>query len=331
MKNILVIGGAGYIGSHQVFLLCEQGCNVVVFDNLVTGFEESIDSRAKFVLGDLSDYDSINLCLKENKIDAIIHFAAFSQVGESVIKPLKYYQNNVIGMINLLQAMNENDIEKIIFSSSAAVYGNHEKMPIDETFQTIPTSPYGETKLMMEKIIDSVAKVTKIKYVSLRYFNVAGALLDGSIGESHNPETHLIPLVLQAASKNEEICIFGNDFETIDGTCIRDYIHVLDLCNAHIAALKYLEIEENESEIFNLGYGHGFSVLEIIDHCEKVVGHNIKRKVVNRRAGDPAVLVASNNKVLNTLDWVPEYDNIETIIESAYCWQQNFPNGFGRG
>jgi len=316
--NILIIGGAGYVGSHKTQLMCNNGYNVFVLDNLSTGHEDAIDSRATFINGDIRDFDLVCKILKENKIEAIIHFAALSLVGESVNKPLEYYDNNTYGMQVLLKAMVETGVDKIIFSSTAATYGDHKVMPITEDYLTNPTNPYGETKLAMEKMIKWTSEAHGIKYVSLRYFNVAGASLDSSLGERHNPETHLIPIVLEEVlGKREFLSIFGDDYDTPDGTCIRDYIHVLDLVSAHELALKYL-VDGKESDIFNLGYGHGFSVKEIVDATEKVVNKKINTKIVPRRAGDPASLVASNDKVKKTLGWEPKYDDINVIISSAY-------------
>ncbi len=318
--NILIIGGAGYIGSHQVRVMCDEQYNVIVLDNLSTGFEYAIDKRAKFINGDVRDYDTIKSVLVDNKIDAVIHFAALSLVGVSVEQPLEYYNNNLYGMEVLLRAMKDANVMKIVFSSTAATYGEQEVMPITEEHLECPTNPYGETKLAMEKMIKWCEKAYGIKYVSLRYFNACGSILDGSLGENHNPETHLIPLVLQAAmGKREYISIFGSDYNTEDGTCIRDYIHVLDLCQAHTLAVKSL-MDGGKSDIYNLGYGNGYSVLDIIDTTEKVVNKKIVRKMEARRAGDPAKLIASSDKIKKDLGWSPKFDNLELIIESAYTY-----------
>ncbi len=327
MKKILVIGGAGYVGSHQVKLLCNQNYEVIVLDNLNTGYKESIDSRAKFIRGDIKDFDLLCKIFEEEKIDAVMHFAALSLVGVSVTVPLDYYDNNVYGMQVLLKAMVQKNIKYIVFSSTAATYGEHKEMPITEEYLTNPTNPYGETKLAMEKMIKWTASAHGIKYVSLRYFNVAGADESGNIGEAHNPETHLIPLVLKAALESRAIKIFGDDYDTEDGTCIRDYIHITDLVGAHVLALEGL-FDGNESDIYNLGYGHGFSVKEIIDAAEKVIGQEIAKEIHPRRAGDPAKLIASNKKIVSKLNWKPEFDDIDLIISSAYKWHKNNPNGF---
>lgn len=320
--NILVIGGAGYVGSHQVKLLCDKGYNTFVFDNLNTGHIAAIDSRAIFIEGDIRDYEFLVTTLNDHKIDAVIHFAALSLVGESVLKPLDYYNNNVYGMEVLLKAMVTCDVKKIIFSSTAATYGIHEVMPIDETYITNPINPYGDTKLAMEKMMRWVSEAHGIKSIALRYFNVAGADVSATIGEAHNPETHLLPIVLQVATgKRESIAIYGDDYNTPDGTCIRDYVHVTDLVDAHLLALNYLG-EVSSFDVFNIGYGHGFSVKEIIESARKVTGHKIPAIVHERRSGDPAYLVSSCEKIKDVLKWQPQFDNIEVIIESAYNWHK---------
>ncbi len=316
--KILIIGGAGYIGSHQVKLMCDDGYEVVVLDNLATGFKHAVDKRAKLIVGDVRDYDTVYNLLVDEKIDGVIHFAALSLVGVSVNEPLEYYNNNVYGMEVLLSAMRDADVDKIVFSSTAAVYGEQEVMPITEAHLENPTNPYGETKLAMEKMIKWCEKAYGIKYISLRYFNACGASLDGSLGENHDPETHLIPLILQVPrNKREFISIFGNDYDTKDGTCIRDYIHVLDLCSAHTLAIEALN-NGHESNIYNLGYGEGYSVLDIIKTTEQVVGKDIKQKMEDRRAGDPAKLIASSDKIKKDLGWSPKYDDLNVIIKSAY-------------
>ncbi|MFV0246606.1 MAG: UDP-glucose 4-epimerase GalE [Mycoplasmatales bacterium] len=318
MKSILIIGGAGYIGSHQVKVMCDKGYEVIVFDNLITGYEYAIDKRAKFIKGDLRDYDLVTKLFVDNKIDGVIHFAALSLVAESVDKPIDYFDNNVGGMQVLLKVMIEQDIKNLVFSSTAATYGTHKQMPITEEYETNPESPYGQSKLIMEQMIKWVSKAHGLNYYSLRYFNVCGADFDKEIGENHNPETHLIPIVLQVPlGQREYISIYGDDYETPDGTCIRDYIHVLDLVDAHILALNNL-FEGKESNILNLGYGHGYSVMEIIESAIKVTNHPIPQKVEKRRSGDPASLVSSNSKAKQILNWKPKYDDIELIIKSAY-------------
>lgn len=326
--KILVLGGAGYIGSHTVRELIDKEYEVVIVDNLFTGFKQSIPKNVKFYEGDIRDFDFINSVFKKEKPNAVIHFAAYSLVGESVTNPLKYYDNNLYGTKVLLQAMVENNVDKIVFSSTAAVYGEPENIPILETDRTIPTNPYGETKLAMEKLMMWVAKAHNLKYVSLRYFNACGAHISGEIGEAHNPESHLIPLVLQVPNgKREYISIFGSDYDTDDGTCIRDYIHVTDLADAHILAVNYL-MNGGESNIFNLGNGIGYSVKEVINTARKVTNHPIPAKEESRRAGDPARLVASGQKAKDILGWEPKYTNLSDIIESAWKWHLTHPNGF---
>lgn len=326
--SILVCGGAGYIGSHTVYELIKQGYQVVVIDNLQTGHKEVVHSEAIFYQGDMRDAKFLDEVFSKEKIDAVIHFAANSLVGESMTDPYKYYENNVYGTLKLLEAMRNHNVKRIVFSSTAAVYGEPKNIPILETDPTEPTNAYGETKLAMEKMFKWFDKAHGIKYISLRYFNVAGADISGEIGEDHNPETHLIPLVLQVPlNKREYISIYGDDYDTPDGTCIRDYIHVTDLANAHILALERL-LNGSDSDVFNLGNGQGFSVKEIIEAARKVTGHPIPAKVVARRPGDPARLVASNKKAIEVLGWKIQYPNIEDIIASAWKFHQNKPNGF---
>lgn len=326
--TVLVLGGAGYIGSHTVKALCDEGTDVVVVDNLVTGYEKAVDKRARFYKGDISDKEFLNNMFSKEKIDAVIHFAAFSLVGESVTNPLKYYKNNLCGTEVLLESMVENGVNKIVFSSTAATYGEPERVPIMESDRTQPTNPYGETKLGMEKMFKWTSEAHGIKYVSLRYFNACGADESGTIGEAHNPESHLIPLILQVPNgKREHISIFGTDYPTEDGTCIRDYIHVTDLADAHILAVKYL-MNGGESDIFNLGNGVGFSVREVIETARKVTGHPIPAVETPRRAGDPAQLIASSEKAKKILGWKPCHDTLEEIIASAWNWHKNHPNGY---
>ncbi len=325
--RLLVLGGAGYIGSHFVKLSLELGHEVVIVDNLLTGHEESVPKAAKFYEGDIRDKLFLDKVFTENNIDACIHFAASSLVGESMNNPIKYFDNNVYGTIKLLEAMANHDVKKIIFSSSAATYGAHEKMPITEEYATNPTSPYGESKLIMEKMMKWADVAYGIKYVSLRYFNVAGASNDASIGEDHRPETHLIPIVLQVPlEKRDFITIFGNDYKTFDGTCIRDYIHVEDLANAHIKALEYLN-KGNNSDVFNLGSETGYSNLQIVETARKVTGHKLPMKLGERRLGDPDKLVASYKKAERLLGWRPT-KNIEDVIGSAWGFHQKHPDGY---
>ena len=325
---ILVLGGAGYIGSHTALELVKAGNEVVIADNLVTGYRKAIPKGAKFYEGDLRDFDFLNKLFQQEKIDAVIHFAAYSLVGESVTNPLKYYDNNLYGTKVLLEAMVKNNVGKIVFSSTAATYGEPENIPILESDRTCPTNPYGETKLAMEKMFKWTAEAHGLRYVSLRYFNACGADESGTIGEAHNTESHLIPLILQVPNgKRETISIYGTDYDTPDGTCIRDYIHVTDLAQAHILAVQYLN-NGGESDIFNLGNGVGYSVREIIETARKVTGHPIPATETSRRAGDPARLVASSEKAKSVLGWKPVHDSLEEIIASAWNWHKNHPNGY---
>ena len=326
--RILVLGGAGYIGSHTALELVKAGNEVVIADNLVTGYRKAIPEGAKFYEGDLRDSDFLNKLFQQEKIDAVIHFAAYSLVGESVTNPLKYYDNNLYGTKVLLEAMVKNNVGKIVFSSTAATYGEPENIPILESDRTCPTNPYGETKLAMEKMFKWTAEAHGLRYVSLRYFNACGADESGEIGEAHTPESHLIPLILQVPNgKRETISIYGTDYDTPDGTCIRDYIHVTDLAQAHILAVQYLN-NGGESDIFNLGNGVGYSVREVIETARKVTGHPIPATETSRRAGDPARLVASSEKAKSVLGWKPVHDSLEEIIASAWNWHKNHPNGY---
>lgn len=326
--SILVLGGAGYIGSHTALELVRAGKDVVVADSLVTGFRAAVPEKARFYHGDIRDFDFLDDLFHREKIDAVIHFAAYSLVGESVTNPLKYYDNNLYGTKVLLEAMVKNDVKKIVFSSTAATYGEPENVPILESDRTCPTNPYGETKLAMEKMFKWTAAAHGLRYVSLRYFNACGADESGTIGEAHNPESHLIPLILQVPNgKRENISIFGTDYDTPDGTCIRDYIHVTDLASAHILAVQYLE-NGGESDIFNLGNGVGYSVKEVIETARKVTGHAIPAVETERRAGDPARLVASSEKAKKILGWKPVHDSLDEIIASAWNWHKNHPNGY---
>lgn len=328
--KLLVLGGAGYIGSHTATELLDNGHEVVIADNLVTGYREAVPEKATFYQGDLRDKDFLVDLLTKEKVDAVIHFAAFSLVGESVTNPLKYYENNLYGTKVLLDAMIETGVDKIVFSSTAATYGEPENIPILESDRTCPTNPYGETKLAMEKMISWAAKAHGLHFVSLRYFNACGANKSGKIGEAHNPESHLIPLVLQVPNgKREFVSIYGNDYDTPDGTCIRDYIHVTDLAKAHILAVEYL-MNGGESDIFNLGNGVGYSVKEVIETARKVTGHPIPAKEEARRAGDPARLVASGEKARKILGWEPEIKDLADIISSAWKWHKAHPNGYDK-
>lgn len=326
--TILVLGGAGYIGSHTVYELIDNGEDVVIIDNLLTGHEEAVHPKARFYKGDIRDKEFLDSVFIKEKIDAVIHFAASSLVGESMEKPLKYYDNNLCGTKILLDSMVEHGIDKIVFSSTAAVYGEPERIPILETDKTEPTNTYGKTKLSMEKMFKWIGKAHGLRYVSLRYFNACGAHVSGKIGEDHNPESHLIPLILQVPNgKREFISIFGEDYQTKDGTCIRDYIHVTDLAQAHILAVKYLQ-NDGESDIFNLGNGIGFSVKEVIETARKVTQNAIPAKVTPRRAGDPAKLIASSDKAKKVLGWKPQHAELDEIISTAWNWHKNHPDGF---
>lgn len=326
--SILVCGGAGYIGSHVVKYLLEKNEDVVVVDSLITGHVDAVDEKAHLELGDLKDEEFLNRVFEKYQIDGVIDFAAFSLVGESVSEPLKYFENNFYGTLCLLKVMKNHNVDKIVFSSTAATYGEAENMPILETDRTEPTNPYGESKLAVEKMFKWCTNAYGLKYTALRYFNVAGAYPSGEIGEAHTCETHLIPLILQVAlGQREKISIYGDDYPTPDGTCIRDYIHVMDLADAHYLALNRLR-NGGDSQVFNLGNGEGFSVKEVIEVTRKVTGHPIPAEVSPRRAGDPARLIASSQKALDTLKWVPKYDKLEQIIETAWNWHKNHPNGY---
>ncbi|WP_163328995.1 UDP-glucose 4-epimerase GalE [Desulfurobacterium thermolithotrophum] len=319
--RILVTGGAGYIGSHVGKALGERGYEVLVVDNLSKGHKEAV-LYGKLVVADLKDKESLDVIFKEFKPDAVMHFAAFIEVAESVREPLKYYKNNTINTINLLEVMIKNNVNRFIFSSTAAVYGNPEKIPIPETESIKPINPYGQSKAFVEKILHDFDRSYGLRYVSLRYFNAAGADPEGRIGESHDPETHLIPLILKTAKgERESIKIFGTDYPTSDGTCIRDYIHVDDLAEAHILALEYL-LNGGSSEVFNCGYGRGFSVREVIDTAKKVTGIDFKVEETERRPGDPAILVADSSKLRKVLDWKPKFDDLEYIIRTAWNWER---------
>ena len=325
---ILVLGGAGYIGSHTVYELIEAGKQVVIADNLETGHIEAVHPKAKFYQGDIRDRAFVDSVFDNEQIDGVIHFAANSLVGESMTNPLKYYDNNLCGTKVLLESMVAHGIDKIVFSSTAATYGEPERVPILETDRTEPTNCYGETKLSMEKMFKWTGLAHGLRFVSLRYFNACGAHVSGKIGEAHNPESHLIPLILQVPNgKREFISIFGDDYDTKDGTCIRDYIHVTDLAQAHILAMDYL-MKGGESNIFNLGNGVGFTVKEVIDTAREVTGHPIPAKTTPRRAGDPAQLIASSEKARTVLGWHPEHADLREIIETAWNWHKNHPNGF---
>ena len=324
---ILVCGGAGYIGSHMVAELLENKEEVVILDNFEKGHKDAL-LGGKLYVGDLRDKEILNKVFTENKIDAVIDFAAYSLVGESMTEPLKYFNNNVYGTISLLEAMKEHGVKYIVFSSTAATYGEPKVVPIEENSDTIPTNAYGESKLLVEKILRWCDSAYGIKYTALRYFNAAGAHVSGQIGEDHSPETHLIPLILDVALGNrEKIMMFGDDYNTKDGTCVRDYIHVTDLAKAHLLALKRLK-NGGESTAYNLGNGTGFSVKEVVEVARKVTGHEIPAEVAPRRAGDPATLIASSERAIKELGWEPKFNDLETIISTAWKWHSSYPQGY---
>lgn len=326
--NVLVCGGAGYIGSHTVYELIERGHSVVVVDSLIKGHKAAVHNEAKFYLGDIRDEEFMDRVFKENNIDAVIDFVAFSLVGESVNEPFKYYENNVYGTLKLLEAMERAGVKKIVFSSTAATYGEPENDIIVESDKTNPTNPYGETKLTVEKMLKWADNAYGIKFVALRYFNAAGAHISGKIGEDHSPETHLIPIILQTAlGQREKMFIFGDDYDTPDGTCVRDYIHVTDLADAHIKALEKL-FKTNESGIYNLGNGKGFSVKEVIEKAKKVTGKDFKVEIEARRSGDPSTLIASSEKAIKELGWKPKFNTLDKIIETAWNWHKDHKNGY---
>lgn len=325
--RVLVCGGAGYIGSHMVAHLLENNHEVVVLDNLQTGHKASL-LGGKLYVGDLRNSEILDKVFSENKIDAVIDFAANSLVGESVSNPLKYFDNNIYSVIKLLDAMNRHGVKYIVFSSTAATYGEPENTPIQEEDKTFPTNPYGESKLAVEKILKWCDKAYGIKYTALRYFNACGAHVNGKIGEDHNPESHLIPIILQAASGvREKIMIFGDDYNTPDGSCVRDYVHVSDLASAHLLALKRLQ-NGGDSKIYNLGNGKGFSVKEVVDVARKVTGIDIKAEIAARRPGDPGTLIASSEKAIKELGWEPKFNSLETIIDTAWKWHSSHPHGY---
>lgn len=349
---ILITGGAGYIGSHINKQLHMEGYDTVILDNLIHGHESYV-KWGDLIEGDLKDSDLLNSIFNSYDIEVVMHIAAFTSVAESVKIPQKYYKNNYINTLNLLNSMKLANVDKFIFSSTASVYGNPENIPITENHPLNPINPYGKSKLMVEETLAKQANISEFSYCSLRYFNASGADPECEIGENHNPETHLIPLILDVAiGKRDKIAIFGNDYETKDGTCVRDYIHVCDLAQAHIKAFKYLEnldednqtdnYQENynksnrdsnqnnsvssENNIFNLGNGNGFSVKEVIDTCEKVTNCEIKREIADQRDGDPAILIADSQKAIEVLNWKPEYDKLEKIIENAWMWHKKINN-----
>jgi UDP-glucose 4-epimerase len=320
-RKILVTGGAGYIGSHTVKELLRRGYETLTLDNLSTGHRESVRG-GEFIEADLRTIDALRDVFSKYRVDAVIHFAASCYVGESVKEPMKYYENNVLCGLNLLAAMVEQEVRTIIFSSTAAVYGNPVETPITEDHAQLPINPYGQTKSLFEDILKSHERLHGIRYVCLRYFNAAGCDPDGEIGENHDPETHLIPLVLDTAlGLLPEIKIFGTDYPTPDGTCVRDYVHVCDLADAHILCLQRL-LDGGPSGAYNLGTGHGYSVREVVDAAERVIGRDVPRVESPRRPGDPPELVASAEKIRDELGWLPEHSSIEDILATAWNWQK---------
>ncbi|MCE9559619.1 MAG: UDP-glucose 4-epimerase GalE [Armatimonadetes bacterium] len=327
-RMILVVGGAGFVGSHICKSLRAQNIEHLVFDNLEKGHSQAIVG-SQLAVGDIRDPATLERVFADNDIDTVMHFAAYIEVGESVTDPAKYYRNNFQGVLNLMDAMRNHRVEQFVFSSTAAVYGEPKYVPIDELHPKDPTSPYGETKWNVERMIQSFGRAYGLRSVALRYFNAAGASPDGSIGEDHDPETHLIARALLAAmGKVPPLTIFGTDYDTPDGTCLRDYVHVLDLAQAHILAIKHLR-SGGESRQFNLGYGNGFSVRQVINAVEKVTGMEVPKSEGPRREGDPARLIASSTKIREELGWNPEFNDLETIVSHAWKWRQAFPNGYG--
>lgn len=318
--KVLLVGGAGYIGSHMVKMLASSGHDVVTLDNLSAGYRDAV-KYGEFVEGDIADTDLLNHLFSEHGFDGVMHFASFIEVGESVIKPAKYYQNNYCNTLNLLDAMVRHDVENFIFSSTAAIFGEPEYTPIDENHQKKPINPYGRSKLMVEETLEDYDRAYGLKSVCLRYFNAAGADPGGELGERHIPETHLIPLVLQAAAgRRESISIFGQDYATDDGSCVRDYIHIVDLCTVHLLALQKL-ISGSASKRYNLGNGKGFSVRQVVERVKAITGRDFKVAEAERRAGDPAVLVADSALAKQELGWTPRYQDLDQIIEHAWNWE----------
>lgn len=323
--NILVVGGAGYIGSHMVKMLHRGGHQVLTLDNLSTGYRDAV-KYGEFVEGDINDSAVLDRLLSVKNFDAVMHFASYIEVGESVKDPSKYYRNNFSNTLNLLDAMVRHDVKNFIFSSTAAIFGEPETVPIDENHPKFPINPYGKSKLMVEQALDDYETAYGLQSVCLRYFNAAGADPEGELGERHIPETHLIPLILQAASgRRDSISIFGNNYDTADGSCVRDYIHIVDLCSAHLLALNKL-VEGSGSRRYNLGNGNGFSVIEVIDVVQQTTGTSFQVIEADRRAGDPATLVADSTLAKSELNWLPEYDDLSIIVEHAWNWETSHFN-----
>ena len=326
--NILVVGGAGYIGSHCVRQIAEAGHRPVVLDNLVFGHRDAVAEEVPFYDGDLGDETFVRSILRDEAIDIVMHFAAFAYVGESVNDPLKYYLNNVAATIHLLNAMKAEGVNKFVFSSTCATYGEPDELPIDESFSQAPINPYGQTKLDVEQVLKALAHAEDFRFAVFRYFNAAGAAADGSIGEDHDPETHLIPLAIEAAMGKRVLKVFGDDYDTPDGTCLRDYVHVDDLSRAHIAAFPLLE--ESGTQLFlNLGVGKPYSVKEVIDAVEAVSGKKVPAEYVARRPGDPPALYADSSKAKEVLNWKVKYTELRDIVSTAWNWHSKHPDGFG--
>ena len=322
--KIFIAGGAGYIGSGCAEYLLNEGHEITIFDSLITGHKDAVDSRAEFIKGELANRDLVFDVIKSGKFDGIMHFAAFSLVGESMINPGKYFMNNNAHGLNLLDAAVAGNVKSFVFSSTAATFGIPSEMPITENASQLPINPYGESKLIFEKMLSWYNKIHGLKYTALRYFNAAGATKN--FGEDHSPETHLIPLILQVAQgKRDSIKIFGDDYNTPDGTCLRDYIHITDLAQAHMLAL-----DAPRSGHYNLGNGNGYSVKEIIEVAREVTGHKIPAVIEARRPGDPARLVADSTLAKNELGWTPKFDKVEDVVSSAWNWHKNHPNGYGK-
>ncbi|SDP21436.1 UDP-glucose 4-epimerase GalE [Desulforhopalus singaporensis] len=327
MAEFLIVGGAGYIGSHMCKYLHSKGHTPVVLDNLSYGHRQAV-KWGPFYQGGLADKELLSVIFGSHDIQAVMHFAAFCYVGESVTDPLKYYRNNVSAPLDLLESMIEHRVLKFIFSSTCATYGEPTSLPIDESHPQNPINPYGRTKLMMENILDDFDAAYGLKSVCLRYFNAAGADPEGELGEDHNPETHLIPLVIRSAlDKARKLTVFGDDYPTKDGTCVRDYIHIMDLAQAHYLAMQHL-LDGGDSRKYNLGNGNGHSILDVINTVAKAGGVKIDFAYADRRAGDPAALVGSSDKAMNELGWKPEYDDLETIIDTAWNWHKSYPQGY---
>jgi len=326
--NVLVAGGAGYIGSHAVKMLVEAGHHVVATDNLFRGHRRSVHPDAEFVEADLAETEVLSKALAEHEIECVMHFAALAYVGESVNEPLRYYEKNTCGTLSLLKAMDAQGVRRMVFSSTCATYGEPERMPIVETMPQRPINPYGWSKLFVERILtDYAAANPEFGFCALRYFNVAGAAADGTIGEDHEPETHLIPVVIEAAlGKRDNVTIFGTDYDTPDGTCIRDYIHVEDLCDAHIVAME--KLNAGDQRFYNLGIGRGYSVKEVIDSVKRVTGRDLTVETGPRRPGDPPSLYANADRIQQELGWTPKYTDLDRIVETAWNWFKDHPEGY---